>query len=197
MTIIVALKDKENKRIILGADKQATWGQLIYKSPSKLIELPITIEDEESIEKSKIHIGLCGYCFMKTFFQHGFKIPKMNKNENFIEYLYQKFFPNLRKALTDNSLVITKDGRLNTNSGMLFIFDNEVYCIGSNFCIDILDDEFFVDGSGWEVATGSLYTNLKYHQNMDKVEMVKQAIMSAGKNTIYCDTDVEIKTIEY
>lgn len=197
MTIIVALKDKENNRIILGADKQSTCGQIIHKSPSKIIELPITVKDEESIEKKKLHIGLCGYAFMKSFFQHGFEIPSMNKKNNFIEYLYQKFFPKLRKALTDNSLVIIKDGQLDTESGMLFIFDNEIYCIGSNFCIDILDNDFYVDGSGWQVATGSLYTNLKYHSDMDKIEMVKQAILSAGENTIYCDTDVEIKIIEY
>lgn len=197
MTIIVALKDKENKRIILGADKQASKGQMIYKFPSKLIELPLTIEDEDSMEKSKIYIGVCGHGFLLSFFQYGFEIPKMNKKENFISYLYKKFFPKLNEALIDNSLVVKEDGQLNTGSGMLFVYDNEVYVIGSSFCINILDSDFYVDGSGWQVATGSLWTNLKYHSKMDKVEMVKQSIMSAGENTIYCDTDVEIKTIEY
>ena len=197
MTIIVALKDKENNQVLLGADKQTTRGQMTYKSPGKLITLPLTITGDDVIEKSEMHIGLCGYAFMKTFFKYGFDIPKMNHGMDFISYLYQKFFPELRKGLTDNSLVKKKEGELDTESGMLIVFEGEIYCIGSNFCVDIIDSDFYTMGSGCEVATGSLYTNLKYHPETDKKEIVKQAIKSAGENTIYCNTEVEIKEIKY
>lgn len=199
MTIIIALKDEENKRIILGADKQSSCGQIIYKSSGKIISVPIQIEDEygKKLRKTEINMGLCGYAFLKSFFQHGFDIPNKEKNENFIEYLYKKFFPQFREALNNNQLVRVKDGMLNTESGMIFVFEGEIYLIGSNLCVDILNNEFYVDGSGWEVATGSLYTNLNFHKEMDKKEIVEQAIISAGENTIYCDTDVQIKEINY
>lgn len=199
MTIIVALKDEKNNRVIMGADKQTTYGQLINKSPSKLITLPLNIVDKygKIIEESEIHIGLCGYAFMKGFFEHGFEIPVMNEKDNFVKYLYQNFFPSLRRALTDNSLVELKDNKLNTESGMLFVFKGEIYEIARNLSVTKIDNEFHVDGSGYEVATGSLYTNLKYHNELDKKEIVKQAIETVGENTIYCDTDVEIIEIKY
>ena len=199
MTIIVALKDEENKRVILGADKQATCGQIIHKAKSKMISLPLKIEDKygKVIKKTKIHIGLCGYAFMKTLLKYGITVPNMRDDEEFITYLYHKLFPQIREEITENKLVKVKDGMLLSETGMILVFDGEIYLIGSNLCVDVLDNEFFVDGSGWQVATGSLYTNLNYHKNMSKKKMVKQAIVAAGKNTIYCDTDVEIKEIHY
>ena len=199
MTIIIALKDEKNNRVIMGADKQTTCGQLIQKSPSKLINLPLNIIDEygKIIEESEIHIGLCGYAFMKEFFKHGFEIPVMNEKDKFVKYLYQDFLPSLRRALTDNLLVKLKDNSIDTKSGMLFVFKGEIYEIASNLSVTEIDNEFHVDGSGYEVATGSLYTNLKYHEDLDKKEIVKQAIETAGENTIYCDTNVEIIEIKY
>ena len=58
MTIVIVLKDTKNKKIILGTDKQATWGQLIFNTNDKIIELPIEITDgyNETIHTETLYI---------------------------------------------------------------------------------------------------------------------------------------------
>ena len=86
MTIIIALKDKENKRIILGADKQATYGQVINKVSSKLFHIPVNITDGYGtiIDTCKLHIAFSGCLPFASFLQYGFKIPSMENNHFYL-----------------------------------------------------------------------------------------------------------------
>ena len=199
MTIVIALKDPENKRVIMAADRRIISGQLIYKAHTKLFSLPLNIVDGygEVIDTATIHIGFAGASFLDTFFKHGFTIPDMNSNQDFVEYLYKSFFPAMSNKLVDNYIGEVDSNQLNTWSEFIFVFHGEIYHIQYNFGVNISDDDFIVIGSGVQVATGSLYTNLKFHPEMNKVDMVKQAVISVGDNTIYCDSDVEVKIINY
>ena len=66
MTIAIALKDRENKRIILGTDTQATYGQIILQTNDKIIELPIQIVDgyHEPIATETLHIAITGDLYL-------------------------------------------------------------------------------------------------------------------------------------
>lgn len=199
MTIIIALKDKKNKRIIIGADKQGTLGQCKVKVPTKIFSLPVDIVDGygEVIDTAKIHIGISGYGFLKHFLQYGFNIPQMNEHQEFIEYLYQTFLPCLREVLTENQLVDVNNNSLDTESYMIMVFKGEIYRVENNFGVDVIDEEYYINGSGYEVALGSLYTNLTFHNNLNRIEIVKQAIRAASATTIYCSGEVDLKVINY
>ena len=197
MTIIIALKDKENKRIIIGTDKQGTGGQIIHEVPSKIVTIPLQVitNTGETKEEKIIHILISGYYSLTSFITYGFPIPVMNDEETFPEYLYQKFFPELINRLNENSLMITDAGQIDNEGELLIIYDDEIYHIDSHFGITTINEDYYIIGSSEEVALGALYTNLKYYPETDKVEMVKQAIRVAGEKTIYCDTSVDYKII--
>ena len=114
MTIVIVLKDTKNKKIILGTDKQATWGQLIFNTNDKIIELPIEITDgyNETIHTETLYIGFCGRLYLTSFLKYGFEPPKMNEQQTFIEYLYNNFLPELKGLLHEDSLV-----EINNNVG--------------------------------------------------------------------------------
>ena len=199
MTIVIAVRDKKNKRIILGADKQATRGQLILKSTSKLFSLPVNIVNGygEIIDTKTIHIGFSGSPYLKLLIQYGIIIPSMDENETFIEYLYNGLFPVIQRKITDQQLVEIDNSQLDTESGMIFVFDGEIYNIQYNLGVNLIEDDYFVEGSGYEIAIGSLYTNLRFHSHISYERMVKEAIMTVGETTIYCDAEVEMKIIKY
>lgn len=199
MTIAIALKDTHNKRIIVGTDTQATYGQLTYKTEDKIIELQIQIVDgyDETITTEVLHIAMAGNLYLSSFLKYGFQPPTMSEHKNFTEYLYQDFLPELKILLHEDNLVVIDNNVTDTESKFIFIFKDQIYSIQYNFGVNQLNNSFLVEGSGWQVATGSLYTNLNYHKNMDYEEMVKQAIEACGNNTIYCNSTPNIKIIKY
>lgn len=199
MTIIIALKDTQNKRIILGADKQVTYGDTVQKVSTKIISIPVNITDGygEIIDTKKMHIAISGYPHLASFLQYGFPVPDMDDNQDFIEYYYQTFIPAFHKAATGIDFLKYSSSRMDTGGDLLLIFKGQVYNIDFNMGVNLLDNEFYVAGSGYEIATGSLYTNLKFHSEMNRVDMVKQAIISVGETNLYCDSDVEVKVINY
>ena len=83
-----------------------------------------------------------------------------------------------------------------SESGMIIVYKDNIYEIFSRFSIS-LNDEYAVTGSGWQLAIGSLYTNLHFNKYIPREEMVRQAIITCGVNTIYCDNNVNLKVIDY
>ena len=200
MTIIIALKDKKNKRIILGADAQTTRGQEIGLPVNKLIEIPIDVVDGygELIFTEILHIAVCGWAFLNSFLQYGFEPPLMNEQQSFIEYLYNNFLPDLKNILQEDNLIKLDSNVSDSDSAFIFVFQDKLYSINDKFAIDyMVDDDYLVNGSGREIAIGSLYTNLNFNKDLDYKDIVEQAIISSGANSIYCDTNVNVKIIEY
>ena len=198
MTIGIALKDKENKRIIIGSDKQATLGDIKSVRPDeKYVTKKVKIVDGyyNHIDTHEIHFLLAGWGFLKQFLEHTLEIPDMQENQSFIEYLYNDLLDCFRQQLIDKKLLGTRDDKFSSDSNILIIYGGEIYELSSNFGVNTVK-EYGVIGSGWKVAIGSLYTNLHYHPHLDKVEMVKQALIACGVNTIYCDTNTDIHVIE-
>lgn len=199
MTIGIALKDKENKRIIIGSDRQSTLGDDIkFATPNKkhvCKEVKIIDGYYNHIDTKEIYFAFAGWGFLSGFMKYTFEIPDMKENQNFIEYLYNDLLECFRQQLMDKKLLGTRDDKFRSESNVLIIYDGEIYELDSNFGVNKIK-EYAVIGSGWKVAIGSLYTNLHYHPEVDKKEMVKQAIISCGVNTIYCDTNADITVIE-
>lgn len=200
MTVIISLKDKKNKRIILGADTRTTRGHEIGRPVNKIISIPIEIVDGygETKHIKELHIAICGYAFYNTFFEYGFIPPLMSEQQSFIEYLYNSLLPELRNLLHEENLVMIDNNVSDSECTFIFVFQDMMYQINSHFSVDYaIDDGFLVNGSGQEVALGSLYTNLHFHKNMNYEDIVEQAIVSSGANTVYCNKEVNIKVIPY
>ena len=198
MTIGIALKDKEQNRIIIGSDKQSTIGDIKNTvKGSKHVCKTINIIDGycNNIATKEIHFLLAGYGFLENYIKYTLEIPEINENQDFIEYLYNNLLEELREQLIDKKLLGTREDRFDSDSNIIIIYDGEIYEIDSHFGIEMPKD-YAVIGSGWRVAIGSLYTNLHYHLYMDKVDVVKQAIVACGVNTIYCDTNTDITIID-
>ena len=199
MTIGIALKDKENNRIIIGSDKQITAGYDVKLTipDKKHLTREVKIIDGycNHIDTKQIHFVIAGWGFLKGFLEHSFEIPDMLENQNFIEYLYNDLLECFRNQLMDKKLLGEKNNKFDSECNILIIYDGEIYELDSNFGVN-LQKEYGIAGSGWKVAIGSLYTNLHYHPQMDKKEIVKQAIITCGVNTVYCDTNVDITVIE-
>lgn len=134
---------------------------------------------------------------MKNFIQFGFDAPKMKDSMSIIEYLYKDFLPTLTKKLGDNKLIKERDNQSNSQSEMLIVCGNEIFTVEPNFGVTQCCEDYIADGSGWEIALGSLHTSLKLNPEMDKKEAVKNAIIAAGELTVYCNTNVKIKCIKY
>ena len=197
LTIVIALRDVENKRIIMGADNQATMGQLCYKGGKKLFSLDIPIVDGygDILKFEKLHIGFSGNYWLINYLMYGFDVPLMGNNVDFVHYLYNDFFVSLGDALSSRMLLPIYDSELDSESEMLMVFEGKIYHIFSNFSVMEVVEEFGVGGSGSEVAVGSLSTNLMFGVD-DRLEMVRQAVLVCGRNTIYCDDDVELSIID-
>ncbi|MBQ2653291.1 MAG: hypothetical protein IJF83_07035 [Methanobrevibacter sp.] len=199
MTVIIALKDKKNKRIIFGSDRQYSQGIIKGVCKNKIITKKVNIIDAyyNELDTREIHIGLAGPGFIAEIIEYNFTAPDMNEKQTFMEYLYDEFLEELRQILIDKKLSGTSNEVFKSGSNILIVFDDEIYEIFSNFSVSKIPDEYAVAGAGFEIAIGSLYTNLHYHPDLDRVEVVRQALTTCGVNTIYCDTNLDIKTIDY
>lgn len=197
MTIIIALKDKKNNQIIFGSDRAETYGQYTETCPCKIITKEINIIDAyfNEIDTQKIHIGVAGQGFLINYLDHVFTFPDLDEKQDFVEYLYNNFLTELREELLEKKIMGTNSEIFDSTSNMIIIFNNEIYEIQSDFSIHLVENEYSVIGSGWLIAIGSLYTNLHYHKKLNRVEMVRQAITACGVNTIYCDTNIDLKII--
>ena len=183
MTIGIALKDKEKNRIIIGSDKQSTAFDIQTTIPGKKYvtkEVKIVDGYYNHIDTKEIHFLFAGWGFLKSFMKYTFEIPDMQENQNFIEYLYNDLLECFRQELLNKKLLGTNDDKFDSEGNVLIIFDGEIYELDSNFGVNRL----------------SLYTNLHYHPHTDKKDMVKQAIITCGVNTIYCDTNADINIIK-
>ena len=102
MTIIIALKDEKNKKIYLGADKQATRSDFVSNFGCKLlkIEIPLYNGDVDSM-----YMGFSGSAFLHQYLWNVFKAPMYNDAMNFVEYLYTCFFKELKEELMEQKLI--------------------------------------------------------------------------------------------
>ena len=199
MTIGIALKDRKNNQIIIGTDRQETLGEDIISvtHDKKFVCKELKIVDGycNHIDTHEIYFIFAGWGFLKGFMKHTFEIPDMNENQDFIEYLYNNLLECFRQQLLDKKLLGTSNDKFRSESNVIIVYDGEIYELDSNFGVNQVK-EFVAIGSGWKVAIGSLYTNLHFHSYLDAAEMVREAVIACGVNTMYCDTNVDLEIIK-
>lgn len=198
MTVIIALNDDKNNRVVLGSDKQLTIGNVKQVTDSKIVVVDIPIVDGygETVRIDKCYIGIAGRFYMNNFIKWCFEAPAMPNNMKFIEYLHKYFLNDLREVLCEKNLTEEYNNQFESECDFIIVYNDEIYRIDSNFGVCAFDD-YIVVGSGFREALGSLYTSNMLNSNIGAVKQVKLAIDAASQYNLYCDGESNITIIDY
>ena len=111
MTVTIALKDEKNKRIILGADRQGTINDIsLGDFGCKMLKVEIPLNDGGI---DSMYMAISGSTYLHSYLWNVFKAPVYDvENENFVSYLYNCFFSDLKYELIDQKLIIEDKGEL-------------------------------------------------------------------------------------
>lgn len=125
MTIVVALKTEDD--VIIGSDSQLSGYNVekVMHEPKFFVK---TLKHNGKKE-SKIVVGLAGSWDVGKYLELIFKPPIWDKREteDFMTYMMDKFLPAFKRLL-NNKYYVEKDNEIpDTNSSLLFIYDNEIY----------------------------------------------------------------------
>ena len=195
MTVIVALKDEENKKIYLGADRQGTSGDVSFNDfGCKLLKVEIPKSDNTI---DSMYVAFSGSSFLHSYILNVFQAPIFNVDNNFIEYLSKDFFKYLRTELLNDNMISITDNVCDSESGLIIVHDSEIYDVYSEFSIVESPREYAVNGRGYKFALSVIENNLFFHKDMDYKQIVEEALYTTGKLSIYCNTDYDILTIDY
>lgn len=201
MTVIVALKDKENNKIYLGCDGQGTSGDTkLSWGRSKIIKLqiPVASDDDctEITEYKTMYLGCSGSHYLQSYLDGAFHPPCINTDEDVVDYLYNQFFQVLNNELTLHTLLKTNDGALDSEASLIIVFDGEIYNVYSDFSIVQEARCFTCNGAGWKIAHGILVNLLEYHNDLPGKRMVEEALLTTGECNIYCNKEISVVEIE-
>lgn len=195
MTILIALKDHENKKTIIGSDRQGTcsdiasdWGHEKYLK----INIPTTNDDEDVT----VYFLISGSSFLQSYLANVFQPPKYDTTDNMLSYLYNHFFKELREELLQYKVVGEQNNIVDTESASLLIYKDEIYSVSDDFTIQ--ENELYgINGAGWKIALSVLVNNLRFHKELSKYDIVKEALLTTGQLNLYCNEDIDITEINW
>lgn len=199
MTIIIALKDEEEECIWMGCDTQGTTGDTYKYVGDKIfdLEIPVINCDEGDEEFVKLHIGISGDSSLVSYVKHSFQPPSIDTRWDFISYLYNKFFQQLQEELNLHKQILIENEVIDTDSNMMIIYNNEIYEAHHDFSIfHEKYEDYSAIGSGWKIGEAVIHNLLNNHNDMDKKEMLKEALLTVAELNIYCNDDIIIKKIK-
>ena len=198
MTVIIALKDMINDKILVGYDGQGTSEDISLPFGEKLVtmSIPVVNEENEIINDTEMHILVSGSHYIKSYLTHAFTPPGILEDEDVVDYLYNQFFQSLSNELTNHGLLKNEDGALESQAGLIIIYDNRLFNVYSDFSIVESTDVFTCNGSGWKISTSVLSNLLEFHHDMELEDMIEEALLTTARLNIYCNDDITIKTIE-
>ena len=196
MTLIIALKDENNKKIYLGADRQGTQGDMSYDNfGCKLLKIEIPLIDDNGIDE--IYMAFSGSSFLHQYILNVFQAPVFDINTNFMNYLYRSFFKELRDELKEQNLIKKDNEIFDAECGLIIIHKENIYSVWFDLSITESPRNYAVHGAGYKNAVSIVENLLEFHNDLDYKEIMKEVLYTTGKMNIYCNTDYDILTIEY
>ena len=186
MTILVTYK--VNDTIYLGSDTQITNGGQTGYCSGKWIKLKLN-------ETDSCHIGVTGFLKFIDFFKYGFTVPAFHNDENFEEYLHTKLAPKITEILTQRQIAPVKDSRLDTESIILIVYENNVYVLEYDAAPVKIEDDFYATGSGMYYAYGA-YHVLWDKDDVDGRQKVVTCLGAACRYDVYCGGAYQIMEIK-
>lgn len=191
MTVLIAIKEEDS--VFLGADKQVTGGQIKQDKDTKIFkkELKTINSKGEVIKTETVYFAETGYVVVGNYIRYGFELPYKEEKESYEEYIVTKLCTKLNQSLKESGLIKVKDSKTYSDTNFLIVMNNNIYTI-SNVGLVCEFEDYVVDGSGYEVALGSLYTS----KGKSARERIKLAIEACDKHTIYVNGEYDIIEIK-
>lgn len=195
MTVVVALKDEEHRKIFLGADRQGTSGDVAFENfGCKLLKIEIPLSDGNI---DSMYMAFSGSSFLHSYLWNVFQAPIFLIEDNFVNYLYSQFFKELREELMELNLMSVYDGVGDSEAGLIIVHGEDMYHVYEDFSVVKSPRKYAIDGSGYKFALSVIENLLFFHRDMDYKQIVEEALYTTGKLSIYCNTDYDVLTIDY
>ena len=189
MTIIIGIKDKKNT--YLATDSQWTKGQIKGKCDKIFVkELKVIDSDGQIKNIEKIYFAETGDLVNGEWVKYVFDLPDKLDTETDIEYLINSLCYNLRKNMLNTGLIEEINSKVKTNIWFTIVYNKKIYQINNRCGLFIPKEDYVVDGSGEEIALGSLYTTK--NSKLTVKERIKLAVESCDYHSIYVDGEVNI-----
>ena len=202
MTCLVAIKykDYDKKGILFAADSMVSSNRRLTESPVCKIT-----------KKNNLIMAVTGSSRVADIIQYQLD-PRFscfsikNKDEEFKEYIGKHFVPDLIDLLRKNFILKKEDdvAKDDHNFSLLVGFQNQIYCIHSNFAI-IEAYKYTAAGSGTRYALGSIHSSLEVlKENSTPELMLKEqaviiatrAIKAAAHFDFYVDDNITFEFLE-
>ena len=184
MSLVIAIRDKD--RIVLGADKQGSFGDSKEHTFTKLWDVP---DLEGAI------MGGVGTARASQILQYAHIIDKnyMSNNEVTTDYIVNVVVPNIIEVLTQNG-VVCKDEREGTiiPNNFIFAYKNNAWMIFSDLSVSEIEDTLAI-GSGQDVAKGVLYAT----KDKNPFERIVTSIKAASVHTLFVDDNVDFFATDF
>lgn len=185
MSVVIAIKDKENNRIVMGADKQGSQDNLKVGNMSKIFKL-------DGYEN--ICVGSVGMLNILQAVQYSDNlIDRATYYEGNIDskYLFNEFYPNIKSMLVDTGRLKAEDYTEPLENQFVVAINDKMWLVDGDGGV-MEGDEYIVIGSGEEVAIGSLEAT---KTDLPKVR-IEKAIKACSENTLYVNNKIDILTSE-
>lgn len=191
MSLVIAIRDKENNRVILGADKQGTVGGNRTHSAQKIWE----VEGAPTANGERVLMGGVGLIRALQIMQYNpipFDRNLLEENGAFTTaYLSTDFVELIVEYLTAKGITtsIEDEGQKMVASPNAYIIaqGDKAWMIGQDLSVEEVDD-FIAIGSGADIARGVLRNT----QGLHPFERIARAIEAASEETTSVDDFVEI-----
>lgn len=190
MSLVIAIKDKG--RVVLGADKQVSYGNNKDHSCTKIWEvagLPGAI------------MGGVGSARASQIIQYADIIDKNTINDDLgIEFVIRYLAPTLVAVLNANGVPCEvptdpetgmKGGCVMMPNAFLFAYNDRAWMIWHDLSVTEIE-EYLAIGSGSEVAKGALFAT----QGQNPFERIVTAIDAASEATIGVDDGIDLLVTE-
>lgn len=150
MTCIVGVVDKQNARVVIGADDGSVQGsQVRIRRDPKVFRID-----------KRIVIAFAGSYRVGQLIRFNSDETKdvtLNlKNSQIEEYLADKLIPGIINVLETNKCLIKENGKLKMPAELMVGIKDELYVVGSDFQIASYHDPFTALGVGKRYALGFL-----------------------------------------
>lgn len=177
MSVIVALK--YNNGVLIGADKQATCGNIKKDNAQKIYKM----------KYSNTSMGAVGYLrdanILETLEEVIYYKDILNKTKIDRKYVVSKVVPNLFENFENFNRVEEKNGVKKLLSYFIFCTNNKIFEINGDGAVSE-HDNFLAMGCGEQLCKG--YLDTSYKENLTKEqaeELISNAIKISCKDDCY------------
>lgn len=148
MTCIVAIVDKENNRVVMGADSAGTCG------------MDLTIRKDPKIFKNgPFLIGCTGSFRMMQILNHSFKPPTVTKKDIF-KYMCTDFIDEVREVFKRGGFLQKYEEGDDKGGCFLVAYKDRLFQVQNDFQVSETTRGYDAIGCGSDYALGNIYAGL-------------------------------------